>query len=112
MTRLVFAMGRLLELYICNRLLFMSAIKLEMISYATRSVTKVLAEAPDWQIIEKYWNTAMQQNNFWSIAFEAPTREILNKLCWVIHARWILHAQTGNRFPHKSIMLNPISFNH
>jgi len=81
MTRLVFAMGRLLELYMWNRRPFMSASDLETVSYATRRVSKALAEAPHWQIIETYWNTAMQQNNIWSIAFEARTKEILKEVC-------------------------------
>jgi hypothetical protein len=81
MTRLVFAMGRLLQLYMCNRQLFMSASDLEMISYATRHVVKALAEPPHWQIIETYRNTAMQLNNIWSIAFEACTKEILKEVC-------------------------------
>ena len=63
MTRLVFATGRLLELYMWNRRPFMSASDLETVSYATRRVSKALAEGPHWQIIETYWNTAMQQNN-------------------------------------------------
>jgi len=81
MTRLVFATGRLLELYMWNRRPFMSASDLETVSYATRRVSKALAEAPHWQIIETYWNTAMQQNNIWSIAFEARTKEILKEVC-------------------------------
>jgi len=64
-----------------NRQPFMSASDLEIVSYATRRVSKALAEAPHWQIIETYWNTAMQQNNIWSIAFEAHTKEILKKVC-------------------------------
>jgi hypothetical protein len=40
---------------------------------------KVLAEAPHWQIIETYWNTAMHQNNIGSIAFEALTKEIMKE---------------------------------
>jgi hypothetical protein len=63
MTGLVFAMGRLRELYMWNRRPFMSANDLEMVSYAMRCTAKVLAEAPHWQIIEMYWNTTMQQNN-------------------------------------------------
>jgi hypothetical protein len=59
MTRLEFATGRLQELYMWNRRLFISASDLEMVSYATRRVAKALAEAPHWQIIEMYWNTAM-----------------------------------------------------
>jgi len=81
MTRLVFATGRLLGLYMWNRRPFMSASDLESISYATRCISKALAEAPHWQIIETYWNTAMQQNNIWSIAFEARTKEILKEVC-------------------------------
>ena len=81
MTRLVFATGRLLELYMWNRRTFMSASDLETVSYATRRVAKALAEAPHWQIIETYWNTAMQKNNIWSIAFEARTKEILKEVC-------------------------------
>ena len=59
----------------------MSVSNLEMISYATRRVAKALAEAPHWQILETYWNTAMQQNNIWSIAFEARTKQILKEVC-------------------------------
>jgi len=64
-----------------NRWPFMSASDLEMVSYAMRRAAKALAEAPHWQIIETYWNTAMQQNNIWSIAFEACTKQILNEVC-------------------------------
>jgi len=64
-----------------NRRPFRSASYLEMVSYAMRRVAKALAEGPHWQIIEKYWNTAMQQNNIWSIAFEARTKEILKEVC-------------------------------
>jgi len=56
-------------------------------------------------------NTAMQQNNIWSIELEACTKKILKEVCWSNAARWILHAQTGTRFVHKSIRLNPILFN-
>jgi hypothetical protein len=59
----------------------MSASDLEMVSYATRHVAKALAEALHWQIIETYWNTALQQNNIWSIAFEVRTKEILKEVC-------------------------------
>jgi hypothetical protein len=81
MTSLVFATGRLLELYMWSRRPFLSASDLEMISYATRQVAKPLAEAPHRQIIETYWNTTMQQNNIWSIVFEARTKEFLKKVC-------------------------------
>jgi len=57
-------MGRLMELYMWNRWRLISASNLEMVGYATRSIAKALAQAPHWQIIEKYWNIAMQQNNF------------------------------------------------
>jgi len=64
-----------------NRRPFMSASDLETVGYAMRPVSKALAEAPHWQIIETYWNTAKQQNNIWSIAFEARTKEILKEVC-------------------------------
>jgi len=60
---------------------FMSASDFEMVSYATRCVAIAIAEAPQWQILEKYWNTAMPQNNILSIAFEACTKEILKEVC-------------------------------
>jgi hypothetical protein len=81
MTHLVFAMGRLLELYIRNRRPFMSASDWETVSYATQRISKPFAKGPYWQIIETYSNTAMQQNNIWSIAFEARTKEILKEVC-------------------------------
>jgi hypothetical protein len=81
MTRHVFATGRLLELYMWNRRPFMSASDLETVSYATRCVSKALAEGLHWQIIETYWNTALQQNIIWSIGFEAYTKEILKEVC-------------------------------
>jgi hypothetical protein len=81
MPRLVFATGRLLPLYMWNRWPFMSASELETVSYATRRIAKALAEAPHWQTIETYWNTAIQQNNIWSIAFEARTNEIFTEVC-------------------------------
>jgi len=79
MTRLVFAMGRLLGLYMWNRRLYLSASDVDTVRYAIGCVAKALAEAPHWKIIETYWNTAMQQNNIWSIAFEVRTKEILNE---------------------------------
>ena len=60
---------------------FKSASDLEMVSDAMRRAVKALAEAPHWQIIEKYWNTAMQQNNIWSIVFEVCTKDILKEAC-------------------------------
>jgi hypothetical protein len=111
MTRLVFARCRLLELYIWNRRPFMSASDLETVSCATQRVAKILAQAPHWQIIETYWTTPMQQNNIWSIAFEARTKEILKDVCRINAPRWICHAQTGYSLTHKSIRLNPILFN-
>jgi hypothetical protein len=58
----------------------MSVSDWEMVSYATQSAVKALAEARYWQIIAKYWNTAMQQNIIWSIEFEACTKEILKEV--------------------------------
>ena len=107
MARLVFAMGRLLQLYMWNRWPFMSASDLEMVSYAMQRIAKELAEAPHWQIIVKYWYTTMQRNNISSIAFEALTKEILKVVCWSNGPHWILHAQTSTRFEHKLIRLNP-----
>jgi hypothetical protein len=54
MTRLVFAMGRLMELYMWNRWPFRSGSDLEMVSYGMRRAVKALAEAPHWQIIVTY----------------------------------------------------------
>jgi hypothetical protein len=111
MTRLVFATARLLELYMWNSWPFMRASVLEMVSYAMRRVAKALAETPHWQIIETYRNTVMQQNNIWSIAFEASTKELLKAVGSINTPRCILHAQTCTKFEPKSIMLNPILFN-
>jgi hypothetical protein len=61
--RLVFAMDRLLELYMWNRRPFKSASDLKSVIYGTQRVVSPLADAPHLQIIEMYWNTAMQQNN-------------------------------------------------
>jgi hypothetical protein len=82
-----------------------------MLSYATQCVAKALAEAPHWQIIETYWNTAMQQNNIWYIAFQACAKEILKEVWCSNGPRRIVNAQTGTRFKSKSIRLNPIVFN-
>jgi len=103
MTHLVCATGRLLELYIWNRRPFMSASRLETVSYAMRCVAKTLADAPHWQMIEMYWNTAMQQNDICSIAFEARTPGFMKEECWSNRRHWILHAQTGTWFENKSI---------
>jgi hypothetical protein len=81
MTRLVFAMGRLMEVYIWNIRPLMSASDLETVSYATQQVSNTLAEAPHRQLIEMNWNTAMQQIIIWSIAFEAPTKQSLKDVC-------------------------------
>jgi hypothetical protein len=70
-----------MELDMWNRRSFISASNMEMVSYATRRAVKALAEAPHWQIIEKYWNTAMQQNNILLIEFEASTKKILTEVC-------------------------------
>ena len=50
----------------------------------------------------------MQQNNMWSIAFEAHTKETLKDVCGSNGPHWILHAETGTRFAHKLIRLYPI----
>ena len=110
-TRLVFATARLLELYMWNRQSFMSASDLGMVSYVTRHIAKAFAEAPHRQLMEIYWNTAMQRNNIWSIAFEVHTKEILEEVWWSNGQSWMLQAQTGTRLEPKSIMLNRISFN-
>jgi hypothetical protein len=81
MTHLVFAMGRLLVLYMWNRWPFMGASDWEIVSFATRHIAKPLAVAPHRQIIEIYWNTGMQQNNIWSIPFVASTTEIFREVC-------------------------------
>jgi len=111
MTRPVFATGRVLDVYMWKRLAFMSASNLQTVTYTMRRISKALAEVPDWQIIETYWNTAMQQNKIWSRAFEARTNKILTEVCWSNGLRWILHTQTGTRFEHNSIRLNQILFN-
>ena len=82
-----------------------------MVSYATQCVANAFTDPPHWQILEKYWKTAMKQNDIWSIAFEARTNEILKEVCWSNGLQWILHSQTGTRFEHKSIRLNSILFN-
>ena len=64
-----------------NRQPFISGSNLETVSCATRPTAKAFAEAPHWQIIEKYWNTALQQNNILFIALEARTKEILKEVC-------------------------------
>jgi len=56
-------MGRLLELHMLNRRPFMGASDVKTVRYGMRPVAKVLAEAPHWQIIETYWNTAMHQSH-------------------------------------------------
>ena len=50
-----------------NRWPSMSSSDLEKVRYGMRLVAKALVEAPHGQMIEKYWNTAMQQNNIWSV---------------------------------------------
>jgi hypothetical protein len=63
-----------MELDKWNRWPVISPSDSETVCYTTRHITKTLAEAPPWQIIEKYWNTSMQQNDIWSIALEAGTK--------------------------------------
>jgi hypothetical protein len=78
---LVFTKGRLMELYLWNRWPFMSTSGLQMVRYVTQHAVKAVADAPHWQIIEKYRNTTMQQNNIWSIAFEVCTKDIVKEVC-------------------------------
>jgi len=52
-----------MELYMWNRRPLMSVSRLEMVRCTTLRIAKALVEVPHWQIIEMYWNTAMQQNN-------------------------------------------------
>jgi len=59
----------------------MSANDFESVSCATRRVLNTLAAATNWQIIEMHWNTVMQHNIIWSIAFEVLTKEILKEVC-------------------------------
>jgi hypothetical protein len=94
-----------------SRLPFMTASNLKRVSYAMRHVLKALAEAPQSRTIETYWNTTMQQYNIWSIAFEAHSKEIMIEVCCSNGPHWILHAQSGTRFAHKSTRLNPILIN-
>ena len=103
--------AELVELHLWNRWLFMNASDLEMVSYATWYVAKQLTEAPYWQVIETYWNTGMQQHNIWSIAFKAATKENMKEVYWINGRCWIVHTQTGTRFTHQSIRLDPILFN-
>ena len=100
-----------MERNIWNRPPVMSASNLETVGYATRRVVKAFAEAPHWQIIATYWNTAMPQNNIWFIAFEARIKEIMKGVCSSNAPHWILHTKTGTRFKHKSTKSNPILFN-
>jgi len=64
-----------------NRRPFMSASDLETVSCASQRVAKALAESPHREIIEMYWNSAMQQINIWSIASEARTKKISKEVC-------------------------------
>jgi hypothetical protein len=107
----VFATGILLELYMWNRWPLMSACNMETVSYATWCVAQVLAEASYQQMTVMYWNTSMQQNNIWSIAFVTCTKKMLKEVCWSNSPYWIIHTQTGKWLEHKSIRLSPICFN-
>jgi hypothetical protein len=59
MTHLAFSTGILLELCMWDRRPFPSGSDLGRVSYATGCVAKPVAQAPNWQVIEMYWNTAM-----------------------------------------------------
>jgi len=58
----------------------MSASDLDTVRYATQGIVKGLVEAPDWQIIETYWNTVIQQNNIWSKECQARTWDIVKEV--------------------------------
>ena len=60
---------------------FIRASNWQMVGYEKWRVAKAFTDAPHCQIIEKHWSTAMQQNNIWSIAFEARAKEILKNVC-------------------------------
>jgi len=112
MTLLDCATGRLMELNMWNRKLFKSVSNLEMVSYATLCAANPLADTPHWQIIEKVWNTAMQQNIVRSIAFETRTKDIMTEVRWSNVPHWTLNGQTGTRFEHRSTKSNPIVLTH
>ena len=78
MMGLVFPKGRLMGLYRWNRQPFVCARVLVIVSYAMRHVANALAETSHWQTIGKYWNTTIQQNNIWSLAFEALLGVVLS----------------------------------
>jgi hypothetical protein len=67
MTHPELATGRLLEHNMWNIPPFMSDSDLETACYATGRISKVWAESPHCQILERYWNTGMKQNNIWFI---------------------------------------------
>jgi hypothetical protein len=79
--RLDFSTGRLLELVLLNRWLCMTAHGLQMVCYATQCVDNIIAPSSYWQIVEKYWNIAIEENNIQSISFEACTLKLLNEVC-------------------------------
>ena len=64
MMRYMFAMGRVLELYMWKRWPFLSASTLDTVSHAMRQVSKAFAKAPHRQIIQMYCNAAMQQTTY------------------------------------------------
>jgi hypothetical protein len=76
MMRLVCGTGRLPKLYMWNIWLFMSVRDLEMVGDATKRIVKTFTKAPHWQKIQKHCNTAMEQNNIWSIAHVAHPEEV------------------------------------
>jgi len=84
----------LLNIYIPNRGLFISAINLEIVRYAMQRIAKALCKAPHWQILERYWMTTMQQNITLYITLEEWTREILKEL--MRKQRSTLHSTRSN----------------
>jgi hypothetical protein len=111
MTPHVFSTDRPLELCMWTSGPLMSASDLEMASYATQFAAKLLAQAPHWQIIQKYWHAAMRQNNIESISFEECRKMIWNDIYCSDGPRWILHTQSGTRFQDKSTKLTPLLIN-
>jgi len=108
---LVFRIRRLLECDMLITGLWIGASDLKQICYAMRHVAKWLTETPYWQIIEKYWNTTIQQNNIWSIAFVAQTKEIMIEVWQRNGPYWLFHNETGTRPEHSSMPYITSQFN-
>ena len=110
MTCPIFATSRLNELYVWARELGMSVSDIDNVSNSTRHVLGALVEAPHWQILDTYWNTAVQQNNIWFIPFETCTMVHFKVVHRATGTCWIVLNQTCTRIEHKSTRLNFILF--